>query len=173
MRFLSTCAVIGTIATSAIAQDQPNTILVLDGSGSMWGQIDGVAKITIAQEVVSGLLEEFPTDQSLGLTVYGHRERGNCTDIDTIVAPAQGTVGEIVSAVNSIKQKRCDIPKTLQRSFWFLMVSKHATQIPALLPVCLKKPVSILQPMLSVLMFQTPRHLHKCNVLPTKPAASF
>lgn len=103
MRFLATCALLGSISTVAIAQDQPNTILVLDGSGSMWGQVDGVAKITIAQDVVSGLLEDFPADQGLGLTVYGHRERGNCTDIETIVAPAPGTVGEIVTAVNGIK----------------------------------------------------------------------
>ena len=33
-----------------------DTILVFDASGSMWGQIDGVPKITIAREVVNGLL---------------------------------------------------------------------------------------------------------------------
>src|SRR5690606_31672577 len=33
------------------AQERPSTILVLDASGSMWGQIDGVNKITIAREV--------------------------------------------------------------------------------------------------------------------------
>ncbi|SFR37231.1 Ca-activated chloride channel family protein [Yoonia tamlensis] len=95
--------VTATIATAATAQDAPNTILVLDGSGSMWGQIDGVAKITIAQEVVAELLSDFPADQGLGLTVYGHRERGNCTDIETIVAPAPGTAASIVDAVNAIK----------------------------------------------------------------------
>ena len=88
MRILTSCIFLSTISTAAIAQDQPNTILVIDGSGSMWGQIDEVAKITIAQDVVAGLLSDFPTDQGLGLTVYGHRERGNCTDIETIVAPA-------------------------------------------------------------------------------------
>ncbi|MEJ6401662.1 VWA domain-containing protein [Yoonia sp. 2307UL14-13] len=89
-------------ATSLAAQDRPNTILVMDGSGSMWGQIDGTAKITIAQEVVGNLLADFPTDQGLGLTVYGHRERGNCTDIETIVAPGAGQVDQIVTAVNGI-----------------------------------------------------------------------
>ena len=102
MRFLTSCLVLGTISTAAIAQDQPNTILVIDGSGSMWGQIDEVAKITIAQEVVAGLLSDFPADEGLGLTVYGHRERGNCTDIETIVAPAPGTADDIINAVNGI-----------------------------------------------------------------------
>ncbi len=87
----------------ATAQDKPNTILVMDGSGSMWGQIDGVAKITIAQQVVTDLLETLPEDQRLGLIAYGHRERGNCTDIETLVAPGSGTRAAIADAVNGIK----------------------------------------------------------------------
>ncbi|MDP4990356.1 MAG: VWA domain-containing protein, partial [Marivita lacus] len=90
-------------ATMTSAQDQPNTVLVMDGSGSMWGQVDGVAKITIAQEVVGHLLSDFPAEQGLGLTVYGHRERGECTDIETVVAPAPGTAAQIATAVNAIK----------------------------------------------------------------------
>ncbi|MEW9918581.1 VWA domain-containing protein [Marimonas sp. MJW-29] len=103
MRLFATSALIASLATAAFAQQQSNTILVLDGSGSMWGQIDGTAKIGIAQEVVSGLLADFPADQGLGLTVYGHRERGNCTDIETIVAPAPGTAAAIETAVRGIK----------------------------------------------------------------------
>lgn len=87
------------------AQDRPNTILVLDGSGSMWGQIDGVNKIVIARDVVGQILAEFPADQNLGLTVYGHRERGNCADIETIVAPAPGTAAAILAAVNAINPR--------------------------------------------------------------------
>lgn len=90
-------------ATLAAAQDQPNTVLVMDGSGSMWGQVDGTAKITIAQDVVGALLDDFPAEQGLGLTVYGHRERGECTDIETVVAPAPGTASQIADAVNAIK----------------------------------------------------------------------
>jgi len=89
--------------TAAFAQDRPNTILVMDGSGSMWGQIDGIAKITIAQDVVSELLDSLPGEERLGLTVYGHRERGSCTDIETVVPPAEGTRDAIAAAVNGIK----------------------------------------------------------------------
>src|SRR5690606_8290382 len=48
----------------AIAQEQPGTILVLDASGSMWGQIDGVNKIVIAREVVADILADFPAEQN-------------------------------------------------------------------------------------------------------------
>ncbi|MEX3015072.1 VWA domain-containing protein [Gymnodinialimonas hymeniacidonis] len=89
----------------AQASDRPNTILVLDGSGSMWGQIDGVNKIVIARNVIADLLADMADDVSLGLTVYGHRERGSCGDIETIVEPAPFTQERILEAVNSINPR--------------------------------------------------------------------
>lgn len=103
MRVLPALAALMIFAGASAAQDRPNTILVLDGSGSMWGQIDGTAKITIAQDVVGDLLDTLPADQRLGLTVYGHRERGNCTDIETIVPAGEGTRDAIRAAVNGIQ----------------------------------------------------------------------
>ena len=87
------------------AQDAGRTILVLDASGSMWGQIDGKAKITIAQEVIAELLTSIPADQALGLTAYGHRRKGDCSDIQSLVAPGPGTREAIANAVNAIKPK--------------------------------------------------------------------
>ncbi len=92
-------------AGAAQAQENGRTILVLDASGSMWGQIDGTAKITIAQDVIGGLLQSIPADQDLGLTVYGHRRKGDCSDIETLVEPAPGTRDAILKAVNAIKPK--------------------------------------------------------------------
>jgi Ca-activated chloride channel family protein len=89
----------------ALAQDQSNTILVLDGSGSMWGQIDGVNKIVIAREVVGDLLDALPADRNLGLTVYGHRRRGDCADIETVVAPGAGTIPAIREAVQGVNPR--------------------------------------------------------------------
>ena len=51
-----------------VAASSPNdAILVLDASGSMWGQIDGVNKIVIAKDVVEGLVLGLPPEQRLGL----------------------------------------------------------------------------------------------------------
>lgn len=105
MRLPFACLIALALPTPLLAQDRPNTILVLDGSGSMWGQIDGVNKITIARDVVAGLLDQFPDGQSLGLTVYGHRTRGDCTDIETIVAPGAGTLPAIRRAVAGINPR--------------------------------------------------------------------
>jgi Ca-activated chloride channel family protein len=93
------------------AQENPRTILVLDGSGSMWGQIDGRAKIEIAQTVMGDLLAALPGDQELGLTAYGHRTKGDCSDIETLVAPGAGTRDAIATAVNGI-QPRGKTPMT-------------------------------------------------------------
>ncbi|MEL6915107.1 MAG: VWA domain-containing protein [Pseudomonadota bacterium] len=105
MSFRFVTAFLLLLAAPLAAQDRANTILVLDGSGSMWGQIEGVNKIVIAREVVGTLLEDFPAEQNLGLTVYGHRTRGDCSDIETVVAPGQGTLGAIRDAVNGINPR--------------------------------------------------------------------
>ena len=105
--FLIALLTLALLPFAALAQqtDRPNTILVLDGSGSMWGQIDGVNKIVIARNVIAELLADMPDDTSLGLTVYGHRERGSCTDIETIVAPAPFTQDRILEVVNALNPR--------------------------------------------------------------------
>ncbi|RLJ18122.1 hypothetical protein DJ031_12590 [bacterium endosymbiont of Escarpia laminata] len=60
-------------------------VLVLDASGSMWGQIKGKAKITIAKAVMADLISELPTDFHTGLMVYGHRRKGDCEDIEMLM----------------------------------------------------------------------------------------
>jgi Ca-activated chloride channel family protein len=83
--------------------EAPATIIVMDGSGSMWGQIDGRPKLEIARETVAGVLDTIPEGQTLGLLAYGHREKGNCGDIELMVPPAPGTGGQIRDAVNSMR----------------------------------------------------------------------
>ena len=63
-------------------------VLILDASGSMWGQIDGKPKIAIAKTVMDELVDEIPENLYVGLTVYGHRRKGDCGDIE-MVAPVE------------------------------------------------------------------------------------
>lgn len=95
----------GAASVAAVAQERPSTILVLDASGSMWGQIDGVNKITIAREAVAEILADFPEDQNLGFVTYGHRQRGQCSDIQTVVEPAPGTANQIVDIVSGLNPR--------------------------------------------------------------------
>ena len=69
--------VIVAISSPLYAAEQPTrTILVLDASGSMWGQIEGRAKIEIAREVIAELVDDLPASTELGLVTYGHRRKG-------------------------------------------------------------------------------------------------
>lgn len=99
---LGALVVLGLALPSLAAE---RAIIVLDGSGSMWAQIDGKARITIARETLGAVLSELPGELELGLMTYGHREKGNCGDIELLVAPAAGTAGAITQAAKAINPK--------------------------------------------------------------------
>ena len=94
---------IAASAVPVIAADK--SIIVFDASGSMWAQIGGKTRIEIARETIASVLKDFPGDRELGLMAYGHREKGSCSDIELVVAPATGTAGAISDAVNKINPK--------------------------------------------------------------------
>jgi Ca-activated chloride channel family protein len=87
------------------ARAQAEAILVLDASGSMWGQIDGKNKITIAREVVADMMKDWEDNAPLGLIVYGHRSKGDCADIQTLVPIGADTATLIAKEVRTIKPK--------------------------------------------------------------------
>lgn len=59
-------------------------ILILDASGSMWGQIDGENKIVIARRVLKVLLSKLDEQANVGLVAYGHRREKDCEDIELV-----------------------------------------------------------------------------------------
>ncbi len=81
------------------------SMLILDGSGSMWQQIEGKTKIAIAREVVGTVVQEWPSNNQLGLMSYGHREKGSCDDIETLLNPAAVNVDAFSHAVSEIAPK--------------------------------------------------------------------
>ncbi len=87
------------------AAEQSKVMLVLDASGSMWGQIKGTSKIVIARQAVKGLLASWDKDIQLGLSAYGHRKKGDCDDIQTIYPVAPIRPEPILQVVNSLKPK--------------------------------------------------------------------
>lgn len=88
-------------ATPLLAEGK--SIIVLDASGSMWGQIDGRAKLEIAREALGTVLSGLDPATEIGLIAYGHREKGSCEDIQLVVPPAAGTGQAITDAANAMK----------------------------------------------------------------------
>jgi len=103
-RFLA-CLAGAALFASATGALADKAIIVLDASGSMWGQIGGEAKIAIARETLARVLQSVPGDLELGLMAYGHRDKGSCSDIELIVAPAAGTAAAITQAANALSPK--------------------------------------------------------------------
>lgn len=80
-------------------------MIVLDASGSMWGQIDGQPKIEIARGALGDLLAGWEQTSGLGLIAYGHRRKGDCGDIETLVDPATGGPEAVREAVEGLNPK--------------------------------------------------------------------
>ena len=61
-----------------------NMLFILDGSNSMWGQVDGVPKIETAKNVLGNLLRDLPEGTRAGFMAYGHTTDGTCKDVQLI-----------------------------------------------------------------------------------------
>lgn len=99
------CGVAALALASAPALAADRAMLILDGSGSMWAQIDGEARISIARETLREVLGSVPEGLELGLMSYGHREKGQCSDIELLVPAATGTADAIAAAADAISPK--------------------------------------------------------------------
>lgn len=105
MRFPAIALAAAALLAAAHAAAADRTMIVLDASGSMWGQIGGRAKIEIARETLHGVLQSVPAGTDLGLMVYGHREKGSCSDIELAVPPGADTGHAIDAFVAGINPK--------------------------------------------------------------------
>jgi len=94
---------------------QSSLVFVLDGSGSMWGRVDGKIKIVEAKQVMGDLLTGVPAGVEVGLVAYGHRRKGDCTDIETL-ANFGTPVSTIAEQIQKISPKgKTPITTSLQR----------------------------------------------------------
>ena len=94
------------INSNTFCQNQTSTQIdiIFDASGSMWGQIEGGNKITIAREVLSALLTDFESkkDIQLSLRVYGHLNK-QCDNSVLEVSMGLNNHSIITEKVNSVQ----------------------------------------------------------------------
>ena len=88
-RTLKTCCLLATLICPTVFAQQ-KLMVVLDGSGSMWGRLDGASKIEISWDAWSGMADHWQPGSAAGLMAYGHREEKNCNDIEMLL-PADTT----------------------------------------------------------------------------------
>ena len=90
-----------SLGTHALANER--MMIVLDGSGSMWGQIDGQPKLKIAQQALREMVGNAPDSVEMGLMAYGHREKGDCNDIEMLVAAGPNNKDAIIQAAENMR----------------------------------------------------------------------
>lgn len=107
---------LGWLRVSAIAKDGgtpqyllPQVELILDVSNSMWGQIEGESKISIARRVIRNVVSRLPSNIRVALRVYGHRknyrEIGSCTDSELLLPFATLDRERLINRVNALMPK--------------------------------------------------------------------
>lgn len=81
-------AVLGITGTATFAADSPTTMLIVDGSGSMWARLAPAnrPKIDIVRDKLTAILQ-MPSSTRVGLVSFGHRRRGDCSDVELIAPP--------------------------------------------------------------------------------------
>jgi hypothetical protein len=86
-----------------------NIEIIFDASNSMWGQIGGEAKITIARKVLAQIINSLPDSLQVGLRVYGHRYGLNdpkaCTDTELLIPIEPIAKAQLIDTVNKIQLK--------------------------------------------------------------------
>lgn len=100
----ATAAITFAGATASAEQGQgPDLMVVFDASGSMWGQVGGTAKIEIARDVFTNLSADWATSgQSVGLIAYGHRRKGDCSDIELVAPPSAAAAASLADVVRGL-----------------------------------------------------------------------
>jgi Ca-activated chloride channel family protein len=99
------CVVAASAGPLLPASPRGNIVFILDGSGSMWGKIEGKAKIDIAKEVLTGLIRDLPAGVDVGLVAYGHRSKSDCADVEQLVPSGAPDKGALIEKVNAISPK--------------------------------------------------------------------
>ncbi len=96
----------------------PALLLILDASGSMWGQIEGENKIVIARRVVGDLVDGLDSEAQIGVVAYGHRREGDCDDIETVAPIGALDRAAIQSTVDGLNPKgKTPITQAVEHAF--------------------------------------------------------
>lgn len=118
------------ISLASAASANEATLVVLDASGSMWGQIEGRPKLEIARETLADALAALPAMTEIGLMAYGHRRRGDCGDIELVVAPSAGSTDAINAAVRDMKfQGMTPLTESVRRAAVALRHTERAARV--------------------------------------------
>ncbi len=98
---IAATGIVLTAVLPAVAQDAASTIVIFDGSGSVWNRFEGekVAKFVTATGALKAGFAKLKPETRVGLAAFGHRRQGDCNDVQ-VVFPSEplATNGEKLGA---------------------------------------------------------------------------
>ena len=97
----------GLLSLNVHAEESSTTLekevtFILDGSGSMAGKIQGESKIDLAKAVFGAEIPRLDPAIRVGLVAYGHRRKGDCSDIEVLIPPGSTDRNQLLAKVDQI-----------------------------------------------------------------------
>ena len=105
--WLAALTAFGVHPAAAAEDDQGPVVVVLDGSGSMWGQIgaEKASKFDQARQILRQSLSTLSPRVQLGLMSFGQRRRADCSDVEVLAAPEAGPPERVLDMVDKLNPK--------------------------------------------------------------------
>jgi Ca-activated chloride channel homolog len=82
-----------------------NVMFIIDASGSMAAQVQGKPKIDVAKDVLSSLIKDLPEATNVGLVAYGHRQKGDCNDVEELAPIAPVNKESLINRISGLHPK--------------------------------------------------------------------
>ena len=92
------------VAAAGVQTAAPTAMIVVDGSGSMWGHLgdEKRSKLEIVRDALRALVPELRAETRVGLAAFGHRRRGNCGDAEIVLAPGDNAARNLLVPVDRL-----------------------------------------------------------------------
>ena len=88
------------MASPASATEPATVLFVLDGSGSMWANLEAErrSKLALSRDAIRNGMALTARDTRIGLVAFGHR-RGDCNDVEVMVRPEAASADRIAGVL--------------------------------------------------------------------------
>ncbi len=88
----------------AMAQQRPSTMIVFDGSGSMWGRLAGsdTSKYAAARQLLMAELGALSSKPNVGVVVFGQKSQGGCTSSEVLLQPTPYDGAKLADALGRL-----------------------------------------------------------------------
>ncbi len=107
--FFIVTALIGSViaSLSAQAQNKPSVVIVMDGSGSMWGKLPGAreAKFKMVTSELQAALQDLKAAPNIGIIAFGQKSRVGCTASETLLDVGAYNENTFDSAIKRLNPK--------------------------------------------------------------------